>query len=897
MKYTGIRFRLLLLGIIPAFILTSALAFYFIDNQIRTLQVSLSERGDMITRQLASASVYGVFSGNNQILQELVNTVLQEKDVVSVKIINQQDVIIAKAQLLEIPDADYLQNFTAAVTLKPLAKSYSDDDPLFYTADEQSTTKNIGRVAIRLSLQNTLANQRTALINSVFITLAGLIITALLAFRLGHKISLPIIKLTQAVNDISMGNLSTRANFYAEDEIEDLREGFNIMAIGLEQTHIYLEKQVGNATDKLRKALKTLEIKNLTLEKSQQLAVAQNEIKSQFLAHISHEIRTPMNGIIGFIDLLLNSDQNPQQIDRLQLIKNSAINLLAIVNEILELSSLESGKFSLNYQSFDLRSCLENAVILFSTHNNKVELILDIDSDVQQRISNDPIRLQQIITNLLSNANKFTQQGHIIIRCRLLKNSTNSAQKSLFISVSDTGIGISQTNLSRLFSPFLQISPFAINREQGTGLGLSISKNIVERMHGKIGAISAENTGSTFWVNLPCTTFKSPFQATKGNNAAIIIADNICRRAFKKQLISLGHQVTSYASISSFSGAVSDDFYVIFIDASFIAQQMLSESSNLYFNENSVPKHKVIILIRNNQYMAFENAEFALSLPCRSSYLSTLIKSHLNMGNTFKTDIHDPAITQLVAQSTILIADDNEINRLLLKAQFENHCQHIDLANNGREAFEYISSSSYDLILLDLQMPELTGMELIKKIKTAQCRNVHTPVIAITAHAQHDQRQKVIAAGFDDCLIKPVLAEQINKVIDTCLLDKLPNSTTRVKSQHTDYVQIMLEKTMNNQGLAKNLFNKLFQELPEQMQIIKVACNEFDTALAKKTVHKLNGSASFCGLFEIQSAAHNLETTLADNDKTKLSLHLEQLEIHIDKFLSEKNIIINKLRA
>ena len=261
MKFTGIRFRLLLLGIIPAFILTSALAFYFIDNQIQNLEISLKERGDIITRQLATASVYGVFSGNNLILQELVNTVLLEKDVVSVHIINQQDVIMAEAQVSEFPDAEYIMNFTAPVILKPIDNSNNTDDTLFYTAGNKTITKDIGRVGIRLSLQNTMANQRTALSNSLLITFVGLMITALLAFRLGQKISSPILRLTQAVNDISLGKLSTRANFEAEDEIDNLREGINVMAIGLEQTHQYLEKQVKNATGNLRKTLKRLKRK------------------------------------------------------------------------------------------------------------------------------------------------------------------------------------------------------------------------------------------------------------------------------------------------------------------------------------------------------------------------------------------------------------------------------------------------------------------------------------------------------------------------------------------------------------------------------------------------------------------------------------------------------------
>ena len=488
MKLTGIRFHLLLLGIIPAFILTSALAYYFIANQIQNLEISLNERGDIITRQLAFAGVYGVFSGNHPILQELVNPILQEKDVVSVQIFNNHDEILAEAQQLTFPEPKYLLNFTAPVVLQPVGNS--NDETLFYSGVENPPSKVIGNVRIRLSLENTLANQQTVLINSLLITFFGVLVTALLAFRIGHSISLPIIRLTQAVNDISLGNLSTRANFKAEYEIEDLREGFNVMAIGLEQTHQYLENQIEKATRKLTKANIELANKNQSLEKTKQLAVAQNEIKSQFLAHISHEIRTPMNGIIGFTDLLLNSTQNSQQIDRLELIRSSATNLLSIVNEILELSSLESGKFSLNFKSFNLRNCLENSVSLFSTNTKKIELILDVDNCIPLQINNDSIRLQQIITNLLSNALKFTHQGHIIIRCRLL--NAHSVQKTIFISISDTGIGIDPEKLSLMQEPHQKGE-----ESTGFGLGLHIVKRISDRFGWKLNIKSERGKGAT----------------------------------------------------------------------------------------------------------------------------------------------------------------------------------------------------------------------------------------------------------------------------------------------------------------------------------------------------------------------------------------------------------------
>ena len=216
--------------------------------------------------------------------------------------------------------------------------------------------------------------------------------------------------------------------------------------------------------------------------------------------------------------------------------------------------------------------------------------------------------------------------------------------------------------MSRLFSPFLQLSPFAIEREQGTGLGLSITKNIVERMQGKIGAISAENVGSTFWVNHPCTNYKPPSQANSDINVAIVIANAISRRAFKKQLIYLGHQVYSYASISSCSGADFNIFDVIFIDDTLVSQQNLSPFTNAFINAKT--QHKIVMLIRRNQATPFLPNISKLDLPCRSNYLSTFIMSLSGMASFSGTDKIYPAIIPSVNPSSILIADDNEINRL-----------------------------------------------------------------------------------------------------------------------------------------------------------------------------------------------------------------------------------------
>ena len=351
MKLSGIRLHLLLLGIGPTFFLVSVLAFYFIENRIDDLEQSLNDRGNIIARQAATASVYGISSHNKLLLQDLANTILLEKDVVAVRIVDTAGRELASTNWVPQPDKSLLLSFQSPVVVTPIqnkAKNIDSDElAYFFLSDSGTDSRKIGRVEVQLSLASTLESQRTFLFNSLMITASGLLITVLLALRLGMLISKPITKLTGAVKEISEGNMNARADFIADSELEELRQGFNSMAIGLQKTQQYLEQQVDNATNQLRFTLKSLEQKNRSLENARRLAVAQNKIKSQFLAHISHEIRTPMSGIIGFADLLSKTNLIRKQAEQIRLVKNSATNLMTIVNEILDHSSLESGKFKI----------------------------------------------------------------------------------------------------------------------------------------------------------------------------------------------------------------------------------------------------------------------------------------------------------------------------------------------------------------------------------------------------------------------------------------------------------------------------------------------------------------------------------------------------------------------
>lgn len=879
----GIRFRLFIMGVAPALLLVISLASYFVEHQFHYLEQSLHERGQTIAKQLAVASIYGVFSGNKTMLKEMANDLLQEKDVVFVAIKNVNGEILAYSSNMLNKNSEKLKIFDAAVRIQSLRQNAAAMDFNLFAIEKNDKERKIGSVSVGLSPAPIQAARHQFLRNSLTIVIGCFIFALMLAFRLSKTISTPLINLTQVANDLANGNMDARAGTTTTTEIATLCESFNSMAVGLQKTQDYLLLQVSNAVKELTVTMQKLEEKNQSLEKTTQLAIAQNETKSQFLAHISHEIRTPMNGIIGFIELLTQSELTPRQLEQAKLIKTSACNLLTIVNEILDYSSLETGSFRTESVTFDIRECIENSIIAITAHSKDVQIIIDIAPDLPTMITSDPVRLSQVLTNLVGNASKYTDRGYIIIRCTLTK------QSKLFISVTDTGIGIAEDVIKDLFHPFLQISEYAVNKELGTGLGLTIAKNIVERLGGNIGVNSQLGNGSTFWFDLPITTVNE--HPTEKHDALLSIIDplSIRRKALLKQLSHLGFGCRWFASVEQYKPAGTTREIILHT-----ADENLKTEDD--FNaelariRTFIGNKKIIFMTHPLQN---PDTVDILPMPCRSAFLKQLITNALSIFPKPPADklaLPEPGI---LPSFPVFIADDNEINRLLLKSQLESRSNDITLAEDGKQALSLLQQRKYQLILLDLQMPYYSGLELLEKIKEKDCINHNTPVIAITAHAQSHQRKKLIDAGFDECLIKPVLLEQLEEMLD--LWQTQPRNEPPQPSQGMEFIEQMLEKTSHNEQLAEVLFNKLFTELPEQLANIQQAIDQSDLALAKEITHKLHGSVSFCGFISLKDAARQLEIDLSNLQLEASLISFAALKQGIDLFLNHKQTILGEL--
>ncbi|MEN8259154.1 MAG: ATP-binding protein [Pseudomonadota bacterium] len=892
-KY-GIRFRLLLLGIVPAILMMLALMAYDIHIRVNDLEFTLKERGHTIARQLATACVYGVFSGNHQILQNLADATLLEKDVTEVSIIDNSGKSLGLSRVNSSPHDEFEETFSAPVIINPIRFGRGDEiESLFQNPAEETLPQELGSVRVKLSLSNTYDYERLILRNSILITLAGLIVSGLVANRMGRKVSTPILNLTDAVDAISEGNLQTRADFQAEAELGELRNGFNAMAEELQKNHDNLKVQIDNATLKLQETLASLEVKNLHLEQARKIAEAQNEIKSQFLAHMSHEIRTPMNGVIGFAELLSKTPLSIEQRDQLHLIERSAKNLLSIINEILDLSKLESGKFNLNISEFELRPYIEDAIALLTPKAKTVEIIQYIDQRTPAFIEGDPLRIQQVITNLLGNALKFTRKGRIVVR---LRPHAKNGRSFILFSVSDTGCGIRDGDRESLFSPFLQLSGFAIEKERGTGLGLVISKNIIERMGGTINVASRQGVGSTFWFALPITVSGPPPGSDYPFRAGLVDSCPIRRKALENQIVNLGGDVSGHASVDSLLHETKGRLDVVFFSGPHADESV----SAVIWNIESI-KQRVqspVILMRSSVEPETPNhpsVAAQISYPCRSEYLRKILRS-LNTRQVRRSPppvIPSKLSTRTVTRHRILIADDNEINRLLLKAQLSDTNALIDEARDGKEAIELTTTSRYDLIFLDLQMPHADGMEIISTFKNKSTPNSDTTTVAVTAHALPKQRQVIINGGFDECLIKPVLAEQLHEIIQRHFperADRAPLTDAKSSSPSIEmYVNSMLEKAQGDRELARTLFGTLFSELPEQLVNIESMLSQSKLEAARLTTHKLHGTMAFCGFSDIKEAACALESAL-------LADHSPDLPAYFGRLKSEASALLNAER-
>jgi len=524
------------------------------------------------------------------------------------------------------------------------------------------------------------------------------------------------------------------------------------------------------------------------LEESRDAAEEANRTKSSFLANMSHEIRTPMNGVIGMASLLVDSQLEDKQKEMAEVIVNSGENLLTIINDILDFSRLEAGKLSIKPEPFSLRSVVEDvaALLRVKIQEKGLEFLVRYDPTLEDNFIGDEARIRQIITNLVGNAVKFTEEGHIFIS---VSGQNHGETCEINVSVEDTGCGIPTEKLGSIFEEFEQVDGTSARKHDGTGLGLAITSRLTNAMGGTIDVSSTINCGSTFVAKLPlvideeASSKSEPLVALRSGMRALIVDDNsVNRTILLEQLKAWGvvgvEAINGPAALAAIDENTTANEAFDFAIIDYQMPEMDGEELAIKIREiDGLFSLPIIILTsagKKGDPEGRKNGLFDAYLvkPARSSMLFNAITSSIQQRSitTLKeavvTEYNNPTADSQETVLNILIAEDNIINQMVIKSMLEKLQCHINLANNGRQAVEKYTASVPDIVLMDISMPEMDGIEATAKIRKIQeASNRHIPIIGVTAHALKEDRQRCLDAGMDDYLSKPVKIEPLSTIL------------------------------------------------------------------------------------------------------------------------------------
>lgn len=710
-------------------------------------------------------------------------------------------------------------------------------------------------------------------------------IALIFGWRLMRDVTGPIRNMVNTVDRIRRGQLDSRVEGFMLGELDMLKNGINSMAMSLAAYHEEMQHNIDQATSDLRETLEQMEIQNVELDLAKKRAQEAARIKSEFLANMSHELRTPLNGVIGFTRLTLKTELNTTQRDHLNTIERSANNLLAIINDVLDFSKLEAGKLILESIPFPLRSTLDDVVTLLahSSHDKGLELTLNIKNDVPDNVIGDPLRLQQVITNLVGNAIKFTEGGNIDILVE--KRALSNTKVQIEVQIRDTGIGIPERDQSRLFQAFRQADASISRRHGGTGLGLVITQKLVNEMGGDISFHSQPNRGSTFWfhisldLNPNVLVDRSTTHCLAGKRLAYVEPN---ATAAQCTLDILSETPLEVIYSPSFSGLPKDHYDILLLGIPVTLREPLTMQHERLASAAAMTDFLLLALPCHAQI----NAEKLKQGGAAACLLKPLTSTRLLPALTEYCQLNHSAAPLLLDESkiamTVMAVDDNPANLKLIGALLEDKVQHVVLCDSGHQAVDRAKQMQFDLIMMDIQMPDMDGIracELIHQLPHQQ----QTPVIAVTAHAMAGQKEKLLSAGMNDYLAKPIEEDKLHNL----LLRYKPGASTSLRALAVEPVvnpnttldwQLALRQAAGKNDLARDMLQMLLDFLPEVRNKIEEQLVGENPERLVDMIHKLHGSCGYSGVPRMKNLCQLIEQQLRSGSKEE-ELEPEFLEL------------------